>query len=117
MSDAPPADADSRQGLTADNFNLLARELSQTGEYRKAIELFTQALAKKPDFPIAYNGRGYAFMRLGEYKLAEENYSLAIKYNPRYANAYKNRSAARAKLGDLAGSQQDLAMARQLGSQ
>ena len=96
---------------------MLARELIQGGDFRKAIELFTQAIAKKPDFPIAYNGRGYAFMRLNEFKLAEENYSLAIKYNPRYANAYKNRSAARAKLGDLAGSQQDLAMSRQLSSQ
>lgn len=113
----PAAPSDSSHGLSADNLNFLARELNQTGDFRKAIEMFSQAVATKPDFPIAYNGRGYSHMRLGEWKKAEENYSLAIKYNPRYANAYANRSAARAKLGDLAGSQQDSAMSKQLGAQ
>ncbi|MEO5951767.1 MAG: tetratricopeptide repeat protein, partial [Chloroflexia bacterium] len=112
----PGADADSKQGLSADNLNFLGRELNQAGDFKKAIEMFSQAVAKKPDFFIAYNGRGYSHMRLGEWKQAEENYTLALKYNPRYANAYKNRSAARVKLGDTAGAQQDSAMAKQLGS-
>jgi tetratricopeptide (TPR) repeat protein len=113
---APRVDASDKQNLSADNLNFLGRELNQAGNFRKAIELFTQAVAKKPDFPIAYNGRGYAHMRLAEWKLAEESFTLAIKYNPRYANAYMNRSAARAKLGDVAGSQQDSAMSKQLGA-
>jgi tetratricopeptide (TPR) repeat protein len=60
---------------------------------------------------MAFNGRGYAWMRLGQYQKAIADFTEAIRLNPKYANAYQNRAAAYRALGQTAQADEDLAKA------
>jgi tetratricopeptide (TPR) repeat protein len=62
----------------------------QEGDYEGAIAAFSQAIELAPDYAIAYNDRGVAFLMLGEYERAVADYGQAIALNPNYALAYNN---------------------------
>ncbi|MHC5039758.1 MAG: protein kinase domain-containing protein [Planctomycetota bacterium] len=79
-------------------------EGGESGEYfRKAVQAFTQALAKKPDLAKAHNGRGIAHEALGnlrasfgenpddDFAKAIADYSEAIRKDPELFIAYTNR--------------------------
>ena len=84
------------------------------GKLQEAVAQFTRALALDPKFALAYNGRGFAFLRLKQYSAAVADFDQAIRLNPAYANAYQNRSAARRAMGDCEGAEADLAKSRTL---
>ncbi|MFN0102528.1 MAG: hypothetical protein ACKV2U_10615 [Bryobacteraceae bacterium] len=90
------------------------RDLIKGGDYRGAVAVLTGAIKAKGNFPMAYNARGYATLRLMKYKEAVADLDMAIRLNPAYRNAYQNRAAAKKAMGDLAGARADLDTARTL---
>ena len=106
----PPVPKDA----TAEVHYQRARELSRVGQYKDAVAEFDQALRMKPDFALAYNGRGFALYLLRDFKKAAADFDQAVRFNPKYTNAYRNRSNARRALGDTAGADADVAKANEL---
>jgi tetratricopeptide (TPR) repeat protein len=96
---------------------------SRKGNYDHAIADYNRAIAgfDPARFPAYYKrdyfkARGNAYGNNGDLDRAIADYSEAIKLDPNYARAFYNRSVAKRKLGDTAGSDADLAQARQLQS-
>jgi tetratricopeptide (TPR) repeat protein len=90
------------QGLTAVDWNKKALELWQGIKYtdpQKAIEYLNEAIRLNPNYAMAYNNRGAAYINLGQHQRAIEDYNNAIRLKPDYANAYNNRGAAYINLG------------------
>lgn len=56
----------------------------------KAIEDFNKAIEINPDYSIAYNDRGNAFMAKGNTEQAISDYNKALEINPNFANPYYN---------------------------
>jgi tetratricopeptide (TPR) repeat protein len=79
--------------------------------------LLSEAIARKPDYALAFNARGYAYFMTGKARLAVADYTRAIEINPAYVNAYQNRAGARRSLGDTAGANEDLAKAASFSQQ
>ena len=71
----------------------------------------------KPDYSIAYNGRGYARHLAKQYKEAIGDFDEAIRLNQNYGNAYRNRAVAKRAAGDKAGGDADSAKASELERQ
>ena len=70
------------------------------GKYKQAIEYYTAALQRNPNFAFVYYKRGYAKDELGDLKGAIEDYNNAIKLNPDNAGIYNNRGYSKNKLGN-----------------
>lgn len=70
------------------------------GKYKQAIEYYTAALQRNPNFAFVYFKRGYAKDELGDLKGAIEDYDNAIKLSPDNAGIYNNRGYSKNKLGD-----------------
>ncbi|MBP2680216.1 MAG: Type phosphodiesterase / nucleotide pyrophosphatase [Candidatus Krumholzibacteriota bacterium] len=70
-----------------DAYNNLGQRYQEQGEYEKAIEQFTKALAINPNFPSALNNIGVCYGRVKRYDLAEASFrkALSLKKNDVYA--------------------------------
>ncbi len=73
-------------------------EFYYKGDYEKAIELYSEALAFNPNYDWAYNNRGIAYIDLEQYEQAISDLNRAIELNPNYANACYNRGIAYSSL-------------------
>ena len=64
-------------------YNLGYINLIYKGEFEKAIDFFTRAIQKNPEYVEAWYNRGFSYEVMGKLKLARENYnrSLLIKTN------------------------------------
>jgi tetratricopeptide (TPR) repeat protein len=71
-----------------------ALDAHKAGKLREAVEIYTEALAKKPNSPEAHNWRGMALDDLGDPDKAIEDFNKAIEVSPNYADAYNNRGEA-----------------------
>ena len=100
--------------LTAEQHNLLGRELSRVGRYTEAIVELTEAIRIAPDFALALNARGFALFMLHDPARAIDDLDKAIFLNPNYGNAYRIRGTAKKAIGDMAGAAADLKRAEQL---
>ena len=80
---------------------------ARLGQYSEALDSFDKAIAIKPDYADAWNGRGYALLNLGRHAEAVDSYDkgIAIKldyswmHNPDDANAWNGRGYALLNLG------------------
>jgi tetratricopeptide (TPR) repeat protein len=72
-----------------------------TGEYDRAIEDSTQAIALAPDYHDAYHNRGNAYAGKGEYDRAIADYKKAISLRPDDAVLYSSLGLAYAGMGKL----------------
>jgi tetratricopeptide (TPR) repeat protein len=91
-----------------------ARKLIDAEQFREAIGELNEAIRLDSGLSLAYNARGYAYLRLLQYKEAVADFDRAIRLNSAYANAYQNRSTARRRLGDKAGADADWAKWQEL---
>jgi tetratricopeptide (TPR) repeat protein len=61
-------------------------------DYKGAIEEYTKAIARDPDYVLAYNNRGAAKSWLNQKEEAIADYTKAIKLDPDFSRAYQNRA-------------------------
>lgn len=54
------------------------------GNYERAIEYYTNAIEKDPDYSGAYYERGYCYHTIQEYTLAIEDFTKAIEFNNKW---------------------------------
>ncbi len=74
--------------------------VSEIGDDKRSIEVFTQVIEISSNDAVAYKNRGNTSSDLGDYEKAIEDYTQAIKINPHDADAYYNRGNARYSQGD-----------------
>jgi len=84
---------------TAIAYNDLSLELTDQGDYDKAIEYLDKAIELDPNFSIAYYNRGRNHDRKYYYEDAISDYSRAIELDPEYAWAYVNRGWVYKQMG------------------
>jgi tetratricopeptide (TPR) repeat protein/TolB-like protein len=64
-----------------------------TGQYKKAVAQFQEALDREPASDAAYRGLGLAYQHLGLKEEAEHTYGRAIRLQPRYWVGYSRLGA------------------------
>jgi len=69
-----------------------ANAYSHSGEYRKAIAIYTKIIELEPS-RYNYASRGYCYYRWKEYEKAIIDYNKVIKLDPYDATAYSNRGS------------------------
>jgi tetratricopeptide (TPR) repeat protein len=77
-----------------------AQQANQDGDYDAAITLFTAAIRLKPDAPMAYLGRGRAYLRLKKLDMALHDLTVAIGLKPDLAQAHAERGRVHNQLGE-----------------
>ncbi len=72
-----------------------------SGGYAKAIDLYTQVLARDPENLNAYLQRGFCHNLLRDYPAAAEDFTAVIRRKPDHQWAYTSRGSAYNKLGEF----------------
>jgi tetratricopeptide (TPR) repeat protein len=111
-----------------DAFMDRGRMRDKQGDLKGAVADFSQALSIPPPYPTSYNIEGWMISQqaliykfLGDSKMEQKDftnaaaaYTTAINVCPKYPQAYEARAKAKAALNDTAGSDQDIATAKQI---
>lgn len=71
------------------------------GDFRMAIESYSEAIAKSPSFSLAHINKGRAYMDLGEYRKAIQSFSNAIRTEPDVGDHYYNVGVAYLQLDEF----------------
>ncbi len=82
-------------------------DLSNQGQWEKAVEAYTSAIELDPTLALAFINRGTAYNQLGNYDLAVVDLTKAIELDPTDPFAPGLRGIARAQTGDIAGATAD----------
>ncbi|MEM7725956.1 MAG: tetratricopeptide repeat protein [Cyanobacteria bacterium P01_A01_bin.45] len=85
--------------------------------YQGAVNKFTQAIEKYPEYSQAYNRRADAFYNIGNYDKALEDSTTAIRLNPEDANAYYDRGFSLYTIGEYNGALIDYRKAIKINSE
>ena len=103
------------------NIELLPKIIAQRAgayaskyDYERAIKDYNHAIKLRPEFWVAFNGRGLAHANRLNFELAIKDYDQAIKLKPDNAKAFYDRGLAKFGLCDLDGADADIAKAREL---
>jgi tetratricopeptide (TPR) repeat protein len=83
-------------------YNGLGNIYENRHDYVKALEYFTQSIARGPhQYYFAYINRGYTYFLLSQLDKALEDFNEAAKIDPRYANTYFNLGLVYQRQGNL----------------
>ncbi|HEX6044788.1 MAG TPA: tetratricopeptide repeat protein [Pyrinomonadaceae bacterium] len=88
-------------------------ELAHSGERKKAIEQFKEAISQAPDFELAYNEMGVQYLMLGQADKAAEAFAAAVKLEPEQFVAHLNYGIALLNLKKFAEAEKQLRQALQ----
>ena len=72
-----------------------------------------EAIRLNPLYALAFNNRGYIYVKKGDYNRAMADYNEAIRLDPKYALALCNRGLLKRKIDDSSGNA-DVAEAKQI---
>ena len=87
------------------------------GNYQEAVEDYTAALEKNPDYLAAYFNRGLAYLELNQLQEAVDDYTKVIEINSNDPDAYYQRGLAYHRLNDYSQAIADYTSVIQLNSQ
>ena len=87
-----------------------------SGNYRRAISEYSEAIRLNPEYVDAYIARGTAYDDLGLHERAIKDYNEVIRIDPENAMAYYNRGYAYYDLGQYDKATNDYNEAIRLGS-
>jgi len=65
-------------------------EAFQQGDWKAAVEHYEKAIALYPEYAVAYNNLGSAYVKSGDYDKARESYEKAVGIDSHLASAYVN---------------------------
>lgn len=86
----------------ADAHRHFGNEYGNRQEYQAAVNNYSRAIARNPQYAQAYYSRGILYCReLGEYGQAVQDLSRAIELRPQWARAYFNRGLAHKMRGEF----------------
>lgn len=88
--------------LTFDEYVEQGAQAFQNGDFRTAIDHFSQALLIQPDADV-YFLRGFAYSELQDYQASINDYTSSLELRPYDWTALNNRGFNRATLGDFDG--------------
>lgn len=77
--------------ITAADYFAAGNYYYDIGNCQKAIDFYSQAIAKDKNVAQFYNNRAYTYMRLRDYKDALSDVDIAILLDPNYIQALLNR--------------------------
>jgi hypothetical protein len=92
-----------------------ARVCFKLGYPDQAISDYTKAIQLKPDYVVAYFGRGGLYYKLGRYAEAIKDITEAIRLRPNNAELYEARAKVYDSIGDHAQAEADRKKAMELG--
>ena len=78
------------------------------GDYKSAIEYFSNAIELNPQDAISYHERGLCYYYLNNYPNALKDFDKTISLNPSDIDAFGNRSLTKMQLGDYEGAIKDI---------
>lgn len=97
---AVKAAAQSSRETSATSYRLRGDQWQTKGEFDRAIEDYSLALAFNLNDFDAYNNRGIARYSKGEFETAISDFNRAVALKPQTASAFYNRGLARKAAGD-----------------
>jgi serine/threonine-protein kinase len=96
----PPPAADAAEGAYERGLGLAAE-----GEWRGAVEAYTEAIRLNPEHARAYSNRSHAHGELGDAQSAVDDGAEAVRLDPASADAHNNLGVAQGQLGDWSAAQ------------
>ena len=106
-----------REYRSADYYYILGIAHDEKGRYDQAIENYTKAVEKDPNYAAAYNKRGIIYIKRGQSELALADHEKAISLNPRNAEYYLNRGIDHRLAGHFDLAMSDFQAACKMGSE
>ncbi|CAH0521056.1 unnamed protein product [Peronospora belbahrii] len=85
---------------TAEDFKAQGNELYKRGDYRRAIDKYTQAIDAAPTVVAYYGNRSAASFMLGKHKDVVTDCNRAIVFDPLYMKGYVRKAKAQLAMGD-----------------
>ncbi|CAH0492879.1 unnamed protein product [Peronospora farinosa] len=85
---------------TAEEFKTQGNELYKRGDYRRAIDKYTQAIDAAPTIVAYYGNRAAASFMLGKHKDVVTDCNRAIVFDPLYMKGYVRKAKAQLAMGD-----------------
>jgi len=113
-----PACSDQKHnGTSARDYSDRAYSFVHAGNIEEAINLYTLAIEKDPEFIDAYYNRGVMHYFRREYDQAIEDLNKVIEKRPDYVMAYASRGSVYDKIGNQQKALSDYRKAAQMGDE
>jgi tetratricopeptide (TPR) repeat protein len=91
-----------------------AYQILQSGDYPKAVELYSRCLLEAPDSAILLSERGVAFLHLNDKEKCMADLDKSVELDPKYSYRYASRGHAKDFFGDIDGAIDDYEIASEL---